>query len=331
MWSYLLNCCLHLEVLQKQKNEKENEEKLSKDKIPRNLSVGGQAVIEGVMMKGIKTVVAVRKPDGTIAVSDYGTMERPKGWKGWPIIRGTFVLYDALVTGIKALNFSANISGDEDTKLTTKDMVLSLLIAFAVAVGLFSILPVLVTSLFKPLRQNGVLFALVEGIIRTVIFLIYIWVIAFIPDIKRIFQYHGAEHKSVYTYEAGEDLTVENAKKYSTLHPRCGTSFLMITMVAAIIVFSILGAFGPMGILWKIFWRIVLIPVVAGLAYEFQRFTAKHLDNPFLKPLAMPGLWLQKLTTKEPDSSQLEVGLAALKASLNLEYESHDQDESDGQ
>lgn len=301
---------------------------LSKDNPPRNLSVGGQAVIEGVMMKGIKTVVAVRKPDGTITISDYGNMERPKGWKGWPIIRGTFVLYDALVTGIKALNFSANISGDEDTKLTTKDIVLSLLIAFAVAVGLFSILPVFVTSLFKPLRQNGVLFALVEGAIRTVIFLIYIWIISFIPDIKRVFQYHGAEHKSVHTYEAGEDLTVENAKKYSTLHPRCGTSFLMITMIAAIIVFSILGAFGPMNILWKIFWRIVLIPVVAGLAYEFQRFTAKHLNNPAFKPLAMPGLWLQKLTTKEPDTSQLEVGLAALKASLNLEYEEREQIEN---
>lgn len=296
---------------------------------PRNLSVGGQAVVEGVMMKGIKTVVAVRKPDGTITVSDFGNMERPKGWKGWPFVRGTFVLYDALVTGIKALNFSANVSGDENTKLTTKDIVLSLLIAFAFAIGLFSILPVFVTSLFKPLRQNGALFALVEGIIRTAIFLIYIWIISLIPDIKRVFQYHGAEHKSVYTYEAGEDLTVDNAKKYSTLHPRCGTSFLMITMIAAIIVFSILGAFGPMSILWKIFWRIVLIPVVAGLAYEFQRFTAKHLDNPALRPLAVPGLWLQKFTTKEPDNSQLEVGLVSLKASLNLEYEKQEQIESD--
>ncbi len=295
---------------------------------PRNLSVGGQAVVEGVMMKGIKTVVAVRKPDGTITVSDFGNMERPKGWKGWPFVRGTFVLYDALVTGIKALNFSANVSGDENTKLTTKDIVLSLLIAFAFAIGLFSILPVFVTSLFKPLRQNGALFALVEGAIRTVIFLIYIWIISLIPDIKRVFQYHGAEHKSVYTYEAGEDLTVDNAKKYSTLHPRCGTSFLMITMIAAIIVFSILGALGPMSILWKIFWRIVLIPVVAGLAYEFQRFTAKHLDNPALRPLAVPGLWLQKFTTKEPDNSQLEVGLVSLKASLNLEYEKREQIEN---
>ncbi len=294
---------------------------------PTGLSVGGQAVIEGVMMKGLKTVVAVRKPDGTISVSDYGNMERPKGWKGWPLIRGNFVLYDALVTGIKALNFSANMSSDENNQLTTKDIVLSLLIALAFAVGLFSILPVLVTSIFKPLRENGMLFALVEGAVRTVIFLLYVWIIGFIPDIKRVFQYHGAEHKSVYTYEAKEDLTVLNARKYSTLHPRCGTSFLMITMVAAIIVFSILGAFGPMTIWWKMFWRVVLIPVVAGLAYEFQRFTAKHLNNPFVKPLAMPGLWLQKLTTKEPDDSQLEVGLASLKAALNLDYEEQKQEE----
>ncbi len=296
---------------------------------PKGLSVGGQAVIEGVMMKGLKTVVAVRRPSGEIVVSDYGGMERPKGWKGWPFIRGNFVLYDALVTGIRALNFSANMSGEETEKLTTKDIILSLLIAFAFAVGLFSILPVLVTSLFKPLRENGMLFALVEGTIRTVILLLYIWIIAFIPDIKRVFQYHGAEHKSVYTYEADEELTVENARKYSTLHPRCGTSFLMITMVAAIIVFSILGAFGPMSIWWKMFWRVVLIPVVAGLAYEFQRFTAKHLDNIFVKPLAMPGLWLQKLTTKEPDDSQLEVGLVSLKAALNLEWkDKKDEDET---
>ncbi|HEU24665.1 MAG TPA: DUF1385 domain-containing protein [Mesoaciditoga lauensis] len=269
------------------------------------------------MMKGIKTVVAVRKKDGTIVVSDYGQMVRPKGWKSWPFIRGTFVLYDSLVSGIKALNLSANLSGDEDNQLSTKDIFFALLIAFGMAIGLFSILPVLITSFFSALRNNGFLFALVEGGIRTVIFLIYIWIIAMLPDIKRVFQYHGAEHKSVFTYEAGEELTVENARKYSTLHPRCGTSFLMITMIAAIIVFSILGGIDPrMNIWWKFVSRIVLIPVVAGLAYEFQRMTAKHLDNPFFRALAKPGLWLQKLTTKEPDDLQLEVGLAALKASL---------------
>lgn len=288
-----------------------------KDKSVGKLSVGGQAVIEGVMMKGIKTVVAVRKKDGTIVISDYGQMVRPTGWKGWPFIRGTFVLYDSLVSGIKALNLSANISGDEDNQLSTKDILFALLVAFGMAIGLFSILPVFITSLLPFFKNNGFLFALVEGGIRTVIFLIYIWIIAMFPDIKRVFQYHGAEHKSVFTYEAGEPLTVENARKYSTLHPRCGTSFLMITMIAAIIVFSILGGIDPsMNIWWKFISRIVLIPVVAGLAYEFQRVTARHLDNPFFRILAKPGLWLQKLTTKEPDDLQLEVGLAALKASL---------------
>jgi uncharacterized protein YqhQ len=289
-----------------------------KDKINK-LSVGGQAVIEGVMMKGLKTAVAVRKKDGSIVISDYGNMVRPAGWKSWPLIRGTFVLYDSLVSGIKALNFSANMSGEEDTQLSTKDIFFALLVALGMAIGLFSILPVLITSLFATLRQNGVLFALVEGVIRTVIFLAYVWIIALFPDIKRVFEYHGAEHKSVYTYEADEELTVENARKYSTLHPRCGTSFLMLTMIAAIIVFSVVGGLDPtMNIFWKIFWRIVLIPVVAGLAYEFQRVTAKHLDNAFFRALAQPGLWLQKLTTKEPDDAQLEIGLAALKASLNL-------------
>ncbi len=297
----------------------------------KGLSVGGQAVIEGVMMKGIKTVVAVRRPDGTIVVSDYGSMERPQGWKGWPLIRGVFVLYEALVTGVKALSFSANMSGVDDSQLTAKDMFFSLLIALVVAVGLFSLLPLLITSLFAPLRGNGVLFALVEGLFRTVIFLVYVWAISLFPDIKRVFQYHGAEHKSVYTYEAGEELNLDNARKYSTLHPRCGTSFLMITMIAAIIVFSIVGAFGPMNILWKIFWRIVLIPVIAGLAYEFQRTTARHLDNVFFKTLAQPGLWLQKLTTKEPDDSQLEVGLASLKAALNLEYEQKNLEEQESE
>ncbi len=294
---------------------------------PKGLSVGGQAVIEGVMMKGLKTVVAVRKANGEIVVSDYGGAQRPKGWKNWPLVRGNFVLYEALVTGIKALNFSANMSGEESEQLTTKDIVLSLLIALAFAVGLFSILPVLVVSLFKPLRSNGMLFALVEGGVRTAILLLYVWIISFIPDIKRVFQYHGAEHKSVHTYEANEELTVENARKYSTLHPRCGTSFLMITMVAAVIVFSILGAFGPMTIWQKMMWRVILIPVVAGLAYEFQRFTAKHLDNTVIRALAAPGLWLQKLTTKEPDDLQLEVGLASLKAALNLEWRTHVEDE----
>jgi len=150
--------------------------------------------------------------------------------------------------------------------------------------------------------------------------LMYVWIIGFIPDIKRVFQYHGAEHKSVYTYEAAEELTVENARKYSTLHPRCGTSFLMITMIAAVIVFSFLGIFGRLGFIERFFSRLLLIPLIAGLAFEFQRFTAKHINNPIIKFLALPGLLLQRLTTKEPDDEQLEVALVALKASLNIDW-----------
>lgn len=284
------------------------------------LLVGGQAVIEGVMMKGKKVSVAVRKKNGEIVVKDYSSKLLATGiWRKLPIVRGILILWDALSTGTNVLGFSAQVAGEE-VKLSKKDIVLSILLAFGFGILLFSILPLLLASIFAFIRENEYLFSLTEGIIRTIIFLVYVWIIGFIPDIKRVFQYHGAEHKSVYTYEAGEELTVENARKYSTLHPRCGTSFLMITMVAAIIVFSFLGIFGRLGFIERFLSRLLLIPVIAGLAFEFQRFTAKYMNNPIVKFLALPGLLLQKLTTKEPNDEQLEVALVALKASLGIEW-----------
>ena len=285
--------------------------------------VGGQAVIEGVMMKGKKVSVAVRKKDGEIIVRDYPVRLTATGiWKKIPFIRGVLVLWDSLNVGLKVLNFSAVVSGDEE--MTKKDLILSLLMAIGLAILLFSILPLLLTGMFKGLRENDFLFSLVEGIIRAAILLIYIKIISLIPDVKRIFQYHGAEHKAVYTYENGEELTVENARKYSTLHPRCGTSFLMITVVVSIVVFALLGVFGRLSFLERLVSRIVLIPVIAGAAYEFQRFTAKYMENKFVKFIAIPGLWLQKLTTAEPDDDQLEVALVALKSSLGLEWKTPD-------
>ena len=287
------------------------------------LLVGGQAVIEGVMMKGKKVSVAVRKKTGEIVVRDYpSAIASTSKWRKIPIIRGVLVLWEALFVGINVLGFSAQVAG-EDVKLSKKDIILSILLAFGFGILLFSILPLLLASIFSFIRNNEFLFSLTEGIIRTIVLLLYVWIIGFIPDIKRVFQYHGAEHKSVYTYEAGEDLTVENARKYSTLHPRCGTSFLMITMVAAIIVFSLLGVFGRLNFIERFLSRILLIPFIAGLAFEFQRFTAKYIKNPVIRVLALPGLLLQKLTTREPTDDQLEVGLVALKASLDLEWRSN--------
>ncbi|MDI3472910.1 MAG: hypothetical protein PWQ20_16 [Thermotogaceae bacterium] len=286
------------------------------------LLVGGQAVIEGVMMKGKKISVAVRKKDGEVVVRDYPTaIPIGSGWRKIPILRGVVVLWDALYTGINVLGFSAQVAGD-DVKLSKKDIIISILLAFGFGILLFSVLPLLLASIFSFIREDEFLFSLIEGIIRTVILLMYVWIIGFIPDIKRVFQYHGAEHKSVYTYEAGDELTVENARKYSTLHPRCGTSFLMITMVAAIIVFSFLGVFGQLNFLERFLSRILLIPVIAGIAFEFQRFTAKYIKNPLVRIIALPGLLLQKLTTREPSDDQLEVALIALKASLGLNWKS---------
>jgi len=289
------------------------------------MHVGGQAVIEGVMMKGKKISVAVRKKNGEIVVRDYPAKLTATGiWKKTPFIRGILVLWDSLNVGIRVLNFSAEVS--DEGEMSKKDIILSLFLAVGLAILLFSILPLLLTSIFKITRENDFLFSLVEGIIRAVILLVYIKIISLIPDVKRIFQYHGAEHKAVYTYENGEDLTVENARKYPTLHPRCGTSFLMITVVVSIVIFALLGVFGRLNFWGRLLSRIILIPVIAGSAYEFQRFTAKHLDNRFIRSIALPGLWLQKLTTAEPTDDQLEVALTALKSSLGLEWETFHMD-----
>ncbi|HOO74898.1 MAG TPA: DUF1385 domain-containing protein, partial [Tepiditoga sp.] len=224
-------------------------------------SVGGQAVIEGVMMKGLHTVVAVKKKDGKIAVKKIND----KSWgliEKIPFIRGFFVLLHAMIVGMGALSYSAKMSGEEEEDFTKKDMIIAIVMAFLVASLGFGALPVI---LIKPFNiQNEFWFAFFEGVIRAVIVIAYIWGISLLKDIKRIFEYHGAEHKSVFTYEKGLDLTVENAKDFTTLHPRCGTSFMIITVFASIIVFAISGALGFTGIVEKIISRIILLPLVAG-------------------------------------------------------------------
>ncbi|KAF2955527.1 DUF1385 domain-containing protein [Marinitoga sp. 38H-ov] len=287
---------------------------MEKKKMPKY--VGGQAVIEGVMMKGINTVVAVRRPDKKIQIKrlkerSFGFLEKV------PFIRGFFVLLKAMIIGMEALSYSANVSGEEE--ITKKDMVISILLAFLFAIVGFGLGPMFLTKLFP--IDSEFWFSFIEGVIRAVFVILYIWVISFFKDIKRVFEYHGAEHKTVYNYEDGKELNVNNAKTYTTLHPRCGTSFLIITVFASIIVFSITGALGYTSLMQKVVTRVILLPLVAGVAYEFQRFTAKIIDTWVGKILAWPGLSLQKITTSEPDEEQLEVAIISLKYALNEEFD----------
>jgi uncharacterized protein YqhQ len=278
-------------------------------------NVGGQAVIEGVMMRnGERVAVAVRRPgDGEIVVRELRPFRLWRRLSKIPFIRGVYNLFDILVLGIKALNLSANLAlEEEDEKFGPLEFTLTLILSFGIAIGGFFILPLWLTNLFAS-ESSGLLFAFLEGVIRTAIFLLYLWGITLLKDIRRVLEYHGAEHKSIYTFEHGEELTPENAKKYTTLHPRCGTSFLLLVAIVAIIVFSLVG--NP-PLFWKILSRILLLPVVAGISYEMLMFSGRHADSRWLRPLIVPGLWLQRLTTREPDDSQLEVALTALKEVL---------------
>ncbi len=277
---------------------------------------GGQAVIEGVMMRGPKeSAIAVRLPNGEIDVTHqpiHAWSSRP--FLKLPLIRGFVALVDSLVVGINALTFSANRSvGEEEEELGFWEMFLTVAIALGLGLILFVGLPTGAAHLLQGKVPGVVLQNLLEGFIRLSVFLIYILGISRLKDIQRIFQYHGAEHKAIYTHEAGEELTVENARKYSTLHPRCGTSFLLIVVVVSIFVFAFLGLH-PLW--WRLVSRILLMPVVAGLAYEVLKFSARHLDSALMRIMVAPGLLLQRLTTREPDDAQLEVALAALKGVL---------------
>ncbi len=275
--------------------------------------VGGQAIIEGVMMQnGDRVAVAVRRQsDGKIIVRDIPTRKRPQRIWNAPFIRGLFRLYDMLSLGLRALNMSAKLAFPEEEQLGKGESWFTYALAVILAVGGFVVLPLYLANMVPGLRTgNSILFNLVEGLIRITFFLAYLYLISRLKDIHRVFQYHGAEHKTVYTYEAGEELTVENARKYTTLHPRCGTAFLMIVLVISILVFSIAG--NPN--LWlKVLSRLLLLPVVAGISYEALRYSGGNYNKFWVRVLTKPGLWLQKLTTAEPTDDMLEVAIAALK------------------
>jgi len=283
--------------------------------------IGGQAVIEGVMMQnGERIALAVRRQsDGEILVRSIPARRRFKRLGQIPFLRGTFRMYDMLSLGIRALNLSTQLAFPEEEQLSKQGTWLTFALAIVVAVAVFIVLPLYVTNTIPMLRLgNSVLFNLVEGMIRLTLFFLYLVAISRMKDIRRVFQYHGAEHKVVFTYEADEELTVENARRQTRLHPRCGTAFLMTVFVIAILVFSLVG--NPA--LWlKTLSRLLLLPVVAGISYEALRFSGRMYDRWWVRLLAQPGLWLQRLTTAEPTDDMLEVALASAKRALAISDE----------
>jgi uncharacterized protein YqhQ len=286
--------------------------------------IGGQAVLEGVMMRGPSNwALAVRKPDGEIAQVDRqinSVMLRHRLFR-LPVIRGVIALGESLAVGFRALAISANYAAQQegdDEEVSTELSRGSLIFAFALAIGfaimLFKVTPALLTS-WLPIDSTGQ-FVVVEGVIRVAIFIAYIVLISFLPDLRRVFQYHAAEHKAINAYEAGEELVPEKVQRFSLIHPRCGTAFLLWVMVIAIFVFAF---FGRPEWYWLIASRILLLPLIAGIAYELIRFAGRHTDNRFLMALLAPGLWLQRLTTREPSLDQIEVSIRALREVLRLE------------
>jgi len=288
------------------------------------VSYGGQAVLEGVMMRSPSSwAVAIRTPEGDITevVNEISSpMQRRRIWR-LPVIRGVIALGESLAIGFRALAISANVASqerDEDGEISTQISRGQIIFSFAIAIGfaimLFKVGPALLTN-WLPIESTG-LFVVVEGLIRVTVFIGYILVITLLPDLRRVFQYHGAEHKAINALEAGAELTPANVQKFSLIHPRCGTAFLLWVMVIAIFVFAFVGR--PVWY-WLILSRIMLLPVIAGLAYELIRYAGKHQDNRVLMTLLAPGLWLQRLTTREPSDDQVEVSIRALRSVLDRE------------
>lgn len=280
------------------------------------LLIGGQAVVEGVMMRSpTHMAVAVRTPKGTIS-----TMAEKIPLLGnkypifkLPFIRGTAALYDTLIMGFKALIYSTNESSEEDEQLTRKDIFFAMLISFAFAMFLFVAVPFAGAHLI--FQDDIFLFNLIDGLFRLLVFFGYLVVISMFKDVQRLFQYHGAEHMTVHAYEHDKSLTLQNVRKFRTMHPRCGTSFLMLVFATSIIVFSIIT---PENIFVRFLSRIILIPVVAGISYELLRLSAKHEKNLLMQIVIAPGIFLQYITTKRPNDKQIEVAIKSLKTCLKV-------------
>jgi uncharacterized protein YqhQ len=317
-----------------QEVEEENEPSI-------DFAVGGQAVIEGVMMRSPNSItIAVRKQSGEIKVDKkpYQTLTQKYSWLNIPILRGVVNLFEMMIIGTNAINFSANESLEEPESKKSKKkksefqkklakfaegamFALSFVFAMALSLSLFKFIPfwtaTFIESRFSVVQENYMLFNLIDGVIKMSIFLTYIFLLSLIPDFRKIFEYHGAEHKSIYAYENKKELNVENAKKQIRFHPRCGTSFILIVFLVSIVFYTFIPKLDSF---WTSFaLRVAVLPFIAGISYEYLKFSAKHQDNAFVKALIAPGLWFQRLTTKEPDEKQLAVGLQSLKEALAME------------
>jgi len=305
---------------------------MNENKPAKTTSIGGQALIEGVMMRGKdKISIAVRKPDGEIEVKTDPIKKTINiAFLKWPIIRGVVALISSMIIGVRALTYSAEffVEGDgteEKGKFETwlyakmgkkaDDVLLafSILFAFVFAMLLFGAAPTALVSLLKKFIDNSILLSAIEGVMKFVIFIVYILLISQMKDIKRVFQYHGAEHKTIHCYESGEEVTVENARKFSTLHPRCGTSFMFFVLMISIIIFTFISWDSVM---MRLLTKLLLFPVVAGLSFEMIKIAGKS-THPIVKILSYPGLMMQKITTSEPDDRQLEVAIVAFKCVLD--------------
>ncbi|NLP11081.1 DUF1385 domain-containing protein [bacterium] len=291
-----------------------------------SLAVGGQAVIEGVMMRGPNGIaIAVRRPDGEIVLKNdpFQPVTKRIKWLNIPIVRGAILLIETMYVGMKALTFSSDIALAEEKKksgATDKprserrdkfEMALTVILALALGMAFFFYLPLVITGLFG--FDSGFWFNLVDGLIRLIFFLAYIYLISRWKEIRRVFEYHGAEHKSIFAYENQKELVVDSARPFTTLHPRCGTSFLLIVMVVSILVFMFLGKPETVG---ERLMRLAFVPLIGGLSYELIKLSAKAYRYRFFRLFLLPGLWLQKITTIEPDDQQLEVAMVALKCAL---------------
>ncbi|MFZ0390593.1 MAG: DUF1385 domain-containing protein [Calditrichia bacterium] len=317
--------------------EIDNEEKI--------MPVGGQAVIEGVMMRSPERVAtAVRRQNGEIElkVHEYQSLIQKKSWMNIPVLRGAVTLIEVMILGIKHLNFSADVAmkdaeasekekkkrkrKKEKSGMSTFSAFFTVTVALVIGLSLFFVLPLFATTYLFNIEKDAFAFNLVAGAIRIFLFLSYILIISRMKDVHRLFRYHGAEHKTIYAFESGEQLSVDSARGYTTLHPRCGTSFLVMVMLVSLVFFSFLDAFvmnmlGHISFLIRVGTHLPLVPLVAGLSYEVIKASAKNPDHPVVKFFIAPGLALQRITTQEPDDSMLEVAIVALKAARGEAYE----------
>ncbi len=289
----------------------------------KKLSIGGQAVIDGVMMRSLNWYsVAIRKQSGEVDVKLFPIISVFKKYPiaKVPLIRGIIALIENLVLGFKSLVYSVDqmsiAEGREEFKISGFQMTISIVIALILAIGIFFVLPTYLGKFFYKFISNVFLYNLIEGLIRFAILLLYVIFVSLLKDIRILFEYHGAEHKTIQAYEAGDELTYENANKYSTLHMRCGTALLMIVVFISILIFSVLG---EQTLTYRVIYRIVLIPLIIGISYEFIKLAGKFPQSKILKIILLPGLLFQKLTTRNPSEEQLEVAIVALEKVINRE------------